>query len=46
VECSRLFNKILDWNPFLIAGLRSLIAFVFLLDIVRTFFPLPLSAHS
>jgi drug/metabolite transporter (DMT)-like permease len=31
-----LFIKILDWNPFLIAGLRSLIAFFFLLAIVRT----------
>lgn len=31
-----LFIKILDWNPFLIAGLRSLIAFFFLLTIVRT----------
>lgn len=31
-----LFIKILDWNPFLIAGLRSLIAFLFLLAIVRT----------
>jgi drug/metabolite transporter (DMT)-like permease len=31
-----LFIKILDWNPFLIAGLRSFIAFFFLLTIVRT----------
>jgi drug/metabolite transporter (DMT)-like permease len=31
-----LFIKIIDWNPFLIAGMRSLIAFVFLLAIVRT----------
>ncbi len=31
-----LFIKILDWNPFLIAGMRSLIAFFFLLLIVRT----------
>lgn len=31
-----LFIKILDWNPFLIAGMRSLIAFFFLLAIVRT----------
>ncbi len=31
-----LFIKILDWNPFLIAGMRSLIAFFFLLMIVRT----------
>jgi drug/metabolite transporter (DMT)-like permease len=31
-----LFIKILDWNPFLIAGMRSLIAFLFLLTIVRT----------
>ena len=31
-----LFIKILDWNPFLIAGLRSLIAFFFLLAIIRT----------
>jgi drug/metabolite transporter (DMT)-like permease len=31
-----LFIKILDWNPFLIAGLRSLIAFLFLLCIIRT----------
>jgi len=30
-----LFIKILDWNPFLIAGLRSLIAFFFLLTVVR-----------
>lgn len=32
-----LFIKILDWNPFLIAGMRSLIAFLFLLCIIRTF---------
>ena len=32
-----LFIKILEWNPFLIAGMRSLIAFFFLLMIVRTF---------
>jgi drug/metabolite transporter (DMT)-like permease len=31
-----LFIKILDWNPFMIAGMRSLIAFLFLLTIVRT----------
>jgi drug/metabolite transporter (DMT)-like permease len=31
-----LFIKILDWNPFLIAGMRSLIAFFFLLALVRT----------
>jgi len=31
-----LFIKVLDWNPFLIAGMRSLIAFCFLLSIVRT----------
>jgi len=31
-----LFIKILEWNPFLIAGLRSLIAFFFLLAFVRT----------
>lgn len=31
-----LFIKILEWNPFLIAGLRSLIAFIFLLAVVRT----------
>jgi drug/metabolite transporter (DMT)-like permease len=31
-----LFIKILDWNPFLIGGMRSLIAFIFLLTIVRT----------
>jgi drug/metabolite transporter (DMT)-like permease len=31
-----LFIKILNWNPFLIAGLRSLIAFFFLLAIIRT----------
>ena len=31
-----LFIKVLDWNPFLIAGLRSLIAFCFLLTIIRT----------
>lgn len=31
-----LFIKVLDWNPFLIAGMRSLIAFIFLLAIVRT----------
>jgi drug/metabolite transporter (DMT)-like permease len=31
-----LFIKILDWNPFLIAGLRSLIAFLFLLGVVGT----------
>jgi drug/metabolite transporter (DMT)-like permease len=31
-----LFIKILEWNPFLIAGLRSLIAFFFLLAIIRT----------
>jgi drug/metabolite transporter (DMT)-like permease len=31
-----LFIKILDWNPFLIAGTRSLIAFLFLLTLVRT----------
>jgi drug/metabolite transporter (DMT)-like permease len=31
-----LFIKILVWNPFLIAGMRSLIAFFFLLTIVRT----------
>jgi EamA domain-containing membrane protein RarD len=31
-----LFIKLLEWNPFLIAGMRSLIAFFFLLAIVRT----------
>ena len=31
-----LFIKVLDWNPFLIAGMRSLIAFCFLLAIIRT----------
>ncbi|MBU5638543.1 DMT family transporter [Geomonas sp. Red69] len=31
-----LFIKVLDWNPFLIAGLRSLIAFLFLLALVGT----------
>lgn len=31
-----LFIKILDWNPFLIAGMRSLIAFLFLFAIVRS----------
>lgn len=31
-----LFIKVLDWNPFLIAGMRSLIAFFFLLAIIRT----------
>lgn len=31
-----LFIKILDWNPFLIAGMRSLIAFFFLMMIVRS----------
>ena len=31
-----LFIKILNWNPFLIAGMRSLIAFLFLFAIVRT----------
>jgi drug/metabolite transporter (DMT)-like permease len=31
-----LFIKILDWNPFLIAGMRSLIAFFFLLGLIRT----------
>ncbi|QWV97183.1 DMT family transporter [Geomonas nitrogeniifigens] len=31
-----LFIKVLDWNPFLIAGLRSLIAFLFLLTLVGT----------
>jgi drug/metabolite transporter (DMT)-like permease len=31
-----LFIKVLDWNPFLIAGMRSLIAFLFLLTIVKT----------
>lgn len=31
-----LFIKLIDWNPFWIAGFRSLIAFVFLLSIVRT----------
>ena len=31
-----LFIKILDWNPFLIAGMRSLIAFIFLMTIIRT----------
>lgn len=32
-----LFIKLIDWNPFWIAGLRSLIAGVFLLALVRTF---------
>lgn len=31
-----LFIKLIDWNPCLIAGMRSLIAFFFLLAIVRT----------
>lgn len=31
-----LFIKLIDWNPFWIAGLRSLIAGVFLLAVVRT----------
>ncbi|WP_224983822.1 DMT family transporter [Geomonas agri] len=31
-----LFIKILNWNPFLIAGLRSLIAFLFLFALVGT----------
>ncbi|MBT1073124.1 DMT family transporter [Pelotalea chapellei] len=31
-----LFIKILDWNPFLIAGMRSLIAFLFLFAIARS----------
>lgn len=31
-----LFIKVLDWNPFLIAGMRSLIAFFFLLAFVGT----------
>ncbi len=31
-----LFIKVIDWNPFLIAGMRSLIAFCFLMTIVRT----------
>lgn len=31
-----LFIKLIDWNPFWIAGLRSLIAGLFLLAIVRT----------
>ncbi|MBJ6751846.1 DMT family transporter [Geomonas anaerohicana] len=31
-----LFIKVLNWNPFLIAGLRSLIAFLFLLALVGT----------
>lgn len=31
-----LFIKLIDWNPFWIAGLRSLIAGAFLLTIVRT----------
>jgi drug/metabolite transporter (DMT)-like permease len=31
-----LFIKMIDWNPFLIAGMRSLIAFCFLMTIVRT----------
>ncbi|MBJ6798521.1 DMT family transporter [Geomonas propionica] len=31
-----LFIKILEWNPFLIAGLRSLIAFLFLFALVGT----------
>ena len=31
-----LFIKLIDWNPFWIAGLRSLIAGAFLLAIVRT----------
>lgn len=31
-----LFIKVLEWNPFLIAGMRSLIAFSFLLMFVRT----------
>lgn len=32
-----LFIKLIDWNPFWIAGLRSLIAGFFLLAVVRTF---------
>lgn len=32
-----LFIKLIDWNPFWIAGVRSLIAGVFLLAVVRTF---------
>jgi drug/metabolite transporter (DMT)-like permease len=31
-----LFIKLIDWNPFWIAGLRSLVAGVFLLSVVRT----------
>ena len=31
-----LFIKLIDWNPFWIAGLRSLIAGAFLLSVVRT----------
>ncbi|QXE90211.1 DMT family transporter [Geomonas subterranea] len=31
-----LFIKVLNWNPFLIAGLRSLIAFLFLFALVGT----------
>jgi len=31
-----LFIKLIDWNPFWIAGLRSLIASAFLLAVVRT----------
>jgi len=31
-----LFIKLIDWNPFWIAGLRSLIAGAFLLTVVRT----------
>lgn len=30
-----LFIKFIDWNPFLIAGTRSLIAFIFLLSIIK-----------
>lgn len=32
-----LFIKLIDWNPFWIAGLRSLVAGVFLLAVVGTF---------
>jgi drug/metabolite transporter (DMT)-like permease len=31
-----LFIKLIDWNPFWIAGVRSLIAGAFLLAVVRT----------
>lgn len=44
-----LFIKLIDWNPFWIAGLRSLIAGLFLLAVTRTFrvkWSLPLVAAA